>query len=82
MGTFTSRCCRTYAGHEFEDAGLGLIEQSGNLIQAGNHLGVFSYSTGHAASKRITQVMVNVELAWRTGSEESIVQAWTRVSFS
>lgn len=65
----------TYTGHELENTSLSLIEQSGDLIQASNHLGVLSYSSGHAASKSITQVVVNVELTRRTRSKESIVQA-------
>lgn len=66
----------TYASHELEDTGLGLVEQSSYLIQAGNHLRVFTNGAGHATGKSVAKVVVNVELTGRTRCKEGIVQAW------
>ena len=64
----------TYTGHQLEDAGLGLIKQSCNLVQTANHFRVLSHGTSHAAGKGVAQVVVDVELARGSWGEESIVQ--------
>lgn len=60
---FVLRICDTYASHEFENATLRLVEQFRHLIKAANHLIIIAYSPRHPARQRVSQVVVDVELA-------------------
>jgi hypothetical protein len=60
--------------HEFEDTALRLIEECGHFVKTPDHLFVLADSTGHAASKSVAEVVVNVELAWGSRCQESIVK--------
>lgn len=70
----------SYACHELENRCLGLIKQDCYLVQAGHHLAVFSNGTGHAACERIPQIVIDVEFARRSWSEESVVQAYVMLA--
>jgi len=65
----------THACHELENTGLGLVEENSDLIQTVEHLGILADCAGHTTSKSIAQIVIDVQFAWRTGCEESIVQA-------
>jgi hypothetical protein len=59
--------------HELEDTALCLIEERGYLVKTPDHLFVLADSTGHAASKSVAEVVVDVELAWGSRCQESII---------
>lgn len=76
------RCINTYACHQFEHTRLCLVEQHCDFVETGHHLGVLADSAGHATSEGVAQVVVDVQLAWRSWGEESVVQAWDELEKS
>lgn len=69
----------TYARHQLEDRSLCHLKQLNDLLEAFQHGFVIPYGAGHAASQTGTQRMVNIELTWRTRSQERIVEACQRL---
>lgn len=64
----------TYASHELENAGLSLVEEDCDFIEAVHQLHIFANCAGHATSQSIAQVVIDVEFARGARSQECIVE--------
>lgn len=75
LAGFQVQVKETYTRHQLEDRGLCHLKELNNLLETLQHGLVISNGAGHAASQAGTQRMIDIELAWRTRSQERIVEA-------
>lgn len=62
--------------HKLEYRILGLVVELDDLLHCLQELKIRQLEFGHAADECVAEVVVDVELAWRSGCKERIVKIW------